>query len=97
MERLEIVPSELRAAAQVFADAASSIEQELNRLDAELDHLRLAWQGEAQAAFDHAQTRARFDLTELQQQLAVIATEAEAIAEQYGVIDREAAAGLGGQ
>lgn len=97
MERLEITPSQLRESAHTLAAAAEGIGQELSELEKEMDHVRLAWQGRAHAAFDHAQTRARLQLSGSQVELATIAQAAQQLADRYGDLDRAAAATLGGQ
>lgn len=97
MERLEILPSQLRATAESMTAAAEGIEAELLHLGDQLDALRLEWQGEAHAAFDHAQTQARHDLNAQKDILHAIAEMAMKRAEGYGAVDRDAARVLGGQ
>lgn len=97
METLEVTPSQLRAAAQKLKDAATGIADELESLEDAADQLRLAWDGDAQNAFDTAQTRLRVRMDTHKKQLLAIANAVSALADGYGQTDRSAARGLGGQ
>lgn len=97
MSTLEVTPSTLRTAAKVLGDAASGINDELEQLSDAADALRLAWEGDAQTAFDSSQTRLRARMEEHGAQLTAIAAQLAKLADNYGTADRNAARGLGGQ
>lgn len=97
MERLEVTPSALRACADRLSRAVNGITEELELLATAADDLRLAWDGDAQNAFDDAQTRLRRALMQRSQSLSHIAKEVVDLANAYGDTDRAAAKALGGQ
>lgn len=97
MERLEILPSQLREAAEVMQQAASGIDGELTTLASRLEALRSGWEGSAQTAFDQAQLRAVQDIERQRRILGAIAGAAGRLADLYGQTDRTAAHRLGGQ
>ncbi len=97
MQRLEVDPSELTALADVLEKAAAGMSIDLDRLEDAADQLRLEWEGEAQDAFDVAQTRRRLDLDAQRLALIRLALAARRLATAYGETDRAASRGLGGQ
>ncbi|MFF2273100.1 WXG100 family type VII secretion target [Agromyces sp. NPDC058136] len=97
MERLHVEPSGMTALAEVLEKAATGISSDLDALADASDQLRLEWEGEAQEAFDDAQTRFRFDAEQRRLALVALAGAARKIASDYGTTDREASLGLGGQ
>lgn len=97
MERLETTPSAMRACATALETAAENIWQELEDLQDAADSLRLAWEGDAQVAFDREQTRIRAKLDFHRERLVTIAKMAKELSDRYGQTDRAAARALGGQ
>lgn len=97
MERLHVEPSGMTALAEVLEKAATGISSDLDALADASDQLRLEWEGEAQEAFDDAQTRFRFDAEQRRRALVALAVAARKIASDYGKADRDASRGLGGQ
>ncbi|MBC9927490.1 MULTISPECIES: WXG100 family type VII secretion target [unclassified Leucobacter] len=97
MDRLETTPSAMRASAEALTKAATEIWDVLEKMQDDADALRLAWEGDAQVAFDRKQTLARAKLDAHRTRLIQIAEAVTELSNVYGRVDRAAARALGGQ
>ena len=97
MDRLDVTPSALVHCADALLRAAKDISTDLDELQHAMAALRLDWNGDAQVAFDYAQTAIRGDLDAHRENLNVIAEQVRKLSADYGATDRTAARALGGQ
>ena len=96
-ERIEVTPSALRECGDSLIRAVAAMSEDLDRVADAADVLRLEWTGDAQIAFDGAQTRLRAELEARGENLKAIARAVANLANSYGETDRAGAYGLGGQ
>lgn len=96
-DRIEVTPSALRECGRSLTRATAAMSEDLDRVADAADALRLEWSGDAQVAFDGAQTRLRAELETRSENLKAIARAVSGLAESYGETDRAGAYGLGGQ
>ena len=95
MDQLEVNPAKLSSAAAAIETASKGIDDTIMQLEHAATALRSQWSGDAQLAFDAAQTRFT-DLMESRTELVrVICDALKTLAVSYSTVDLEAARALG--
>jgi WXG100 family type VII secretion target len=97
MDRIDVTPSQLRAAADQLDAQAELLVENLTELAQAGDTLRLQWEGDAQEAFDDKQTLFRAQMTHREQALRTVAEALRDAGDGYGQLDRDCARALGGE
>jgi 6 kDa early secretory antigenic target len=91
MQSMSVTPAQVHALAGQIRNGASGIKSQLDTLESEVNKLRGAWDGGAQAAYDEAQRKWTQSLTALQTLLEQIAGKTDEIADTYVSSDKSSA------
>ncbi len=95
MDRLEVTPARLASAAEQIQKAATAIDDTLRSLQDAAGVLRSQWSGDAQVAFDAAQSRFAELMESRTEIVGTICTALDDLAVGYSTVDLEGARALG--
>jgi WXG100 family type VII secretion target len=95
LDQLTVTPARLATAATHITDAAKAIDEILAQLDRDASALRASWSGEAQLAFDQAQSRFADAMETRSEAVGKICSVLKTLAEGYSTVDLESARALG--